>query len=157
MQPPSSQRIVQHDEIRELIPHADAMCLIERVLRWDERSIQCSTHTHLASDNPLRQRGVLRAASAVEYAAQAMALHGALCTASGNRARAGYLVSLRDVDCMVATLDEIRSELWVEVERMMGSGNNVIYAFRVGPASGPLVTGRATVMLDAANLVSQTS
>jgi len=66
------------DRIRELIPHAGKMCLLELVVDYDAESIRCETRTHLAADNPLRHQGRLSCISGIEYAAQAMAVHGAL-------------------------------------------------------------------------------
>jgi predicted hotdog family 3-hydroxylacyl-ACP dehydratase len=132
--------------IRELIPHAGAMCLLERATFWDETRVRCETSSHLDPGNPLRREGVLRAAAGIEYAAQAMALHGALLQASGP-ARGGYLVSVRDVRCSVAALDSAGTPLEIEAERLMGGGANVIYAFRLHAAGVELLSGRATVVL----------
>ena len=141
------QRIDQ-DRIRELIPHAGAMCLLDRVEAWDATRIRCRSDSHQRGDNPLRHAGRLRAICGVEYAAQAMALHGALC--AGGRPRAGLLVSLRDVICAVAELDEEPGELIVEAERLLGDEDRMIYAFRLHSAERELLRGRATVVLDAA-------
>jgi len=54
------------------------MCLLERVSAWDTHQIRCEANSHRASDNPLRAHGRLGAACGIEYAAQAMAMHGAL-------------------------------------------------------------------------------
>jgi len=64
--------------IRELIPHAGTMCLLEHVVAFDDTSIRCETRSHLDVNNPLRYKGRLSSLCGIEYAAQAMALHGAL-------------------------------------------------------------------------------
>jgi hypothetical protein len=46
-------------------------------------------------DNPLRAAGSLGVANAIEYAAQAMAVHGALLGGSDGAPQAGYLTSVR--------------------------------------------------------------
>jgi predicted hotdog family 3-hydroxylacyl-ACP dehydratase len=66
------------ERIRELVPHAGKMCLLERVVDCDTASIRCETRSHLDRANPLRRNGHLSSVCAIEYAAQAMALHGAL-------------------------------------------------------------------------------
>jgi predicted hotdog family 3-hydroxylacyl-ACP dehydratase len=71
------------ERIRELVPHAGKMCLLERVVDCDTASIRCETRSHLDRANPLRRNGHLSSVCAIEYAAQAMALHGAL-TAPGH-------------------------------------------------------------------------
>ena len=58
------------------------MCLLDEVLSWDATRIRCRSNTHRTADNPLRAHGRLGAACGIEYAAQAMAVHGALVAAS---------------------------------------------------------------------------
>jgi len=64
--------------IERHIPHAGRMCLLDEVLAWDANRIVCRSSTHRHVDNPLRVNGTLGAACGIEYAAQAMAVHGAL-------------------------------------------------------------------------------
>ncbi|MBV8741496.1 MAG: hypothetical protein JOZ12_06890, partial [Sinobacteraceae bacterium] len=64
--------------IESHIPHRGTMCLLEEVLSWDATHAQCRSSTHRRADNPLRAYDRLGAACGVEYAAQAMAVHGAL-------------------------------------------------------------------------------
>lgn len=70
--------VIGASRIRELIPHAGAMCLLERVIEYDDASICCEARSHLDVDNPLRHNGRLSTLCGIEYAGQAMALHGAL-------------------------------------------------------------------------------
>jgi len=137
-------------EIAGLIPHAGAMCLLDGVLDWDGQRVRCVAHGHGDAANPLRYGGRLHAIAGVEYAAQAMAVHGALAGAPAQRPRAGYLAALRDVVCRVSRLDDVEGDLIIEAERVMGDVRSVIYRFAVGTEAQPLVTGRATVILDAA-------
>lgn len=69
---------IDAERIRKLVPHAGNMCLLERVVACDAASIRCETRSHLDQSNPLRRNGQLASICAIEYAAQAMALHGAL-------------------------------------------------------------------------------
>jgi predicted hotdog family 3-hydroxylacyl-ACP dehydratase len=132
--------------IRQLIPHADRMCLLERATFWDQTCIRCETTSHRDPANPLRRDGSLRAVTGIEYAAQAMALHGALLQQDG-AARNGYLVSVRDVRCRVPTLDTAGQPLEVEAQRLTSGGSNVVYAFALRVAGAELISGRATVVL----------
>src|SRR5205814_1511307 len=50
----ANQRPTEQFEIRSLIPHSGSMCLLERVLEWDDRSIVCASNTHRDPINPLR-------------------------------------------------------------------------------------------------------
>ena len=70
--------MIDANRIRELIPHAGTMCLLENVVELDDTSISCETCSHLDPRNPLRHKGHLSSLCGIEYAAQAMALHGAL-------------------------------------------------------------------------------
>jgi predicted hotdog family 3-hydroxylacyl-ACP dehydratase len=144
--------VLDRAAIAALIPHTGAMCLLDRVDRWDETRIRCASMSHLEAANPLRADGRLPAVCGIEYAAQAMAVHGGLADKArdGARPRAGYLASVRDVACLRERLDDLDGELTVEAERMMGDGQRVIYRFRVWVGETEVLSGRAAVVLEAA-------
>jgi predicted hotdog family 3-hydroxylacyl-ACP dehydratase len=141
--------MIERAEIATLIPHAGTMCLLDRVVSWDEQRIACRSVAHRDPENPLRQNGRLGALAAIEFAAQAMAAHGRLAGAVGERPRAGFIASLRDIRCRCERLDQLGGELEVNAIRLMGDDHNVMYAFVVGHEAKELVTGRATVVLQA--------
>jgi predicted hotdog family 3-hydroxylacyl-ACP dehydratase len=134
------------------LPHQGSMCLLDRVDSWDAQHIQCSASSHRAPDNPLRAHGRLGAACGIEYAAQAMAAHGALLAAADSAPRAGYLASVRAVELKVARLDDIAADLRVEAVRESGDDNTILYGFSVYAGPDWLLGGRAIVVLDAAAL-----
>jgi len=134
------------------LPHQGSMCLLDAVTEWDAQRIRCTATSHRDADNPLRAHGRLGAACGIEYAAQAMAAHGALLAGADSAPRAGYLASVRGVDLQVARLDDIAADLEVEAERLSGDDNTILYGFRVSAAGRELLSGRATVVLDAALL-----
>jgi len=141
------------------------MCLLERVLDYNERAIRCETLSHLNPANPLRRNGHLSGICGIEYAAQAMALHRALnrsddvdprVRASGTdtvRASApetnrhGYLVSVRETRCDTRYLDTIDTALDVRAEYVFGDASRMVYTFVVATGETQLVSGRAAVML----------
>lgn len=131
------------------IPHSGAMCLLDGVLSWDEAHVHCSATSHRDPANPLRSNGQLAAVCGIEYAAQAMAVHGALRDAAQERPRAGFLASVRSVETLVSRLDTVDGPLDIEAERLGGDGNNVLYRFTVRSGECMLLTGRATVVLEA--------
>ncbi|MEO7728912.1 MAG: hydroxymyristoyl-ACP dehydratase [Burkholderiales bacterium] len=137
-------------DIAALIPHAGAMCLLDGVVRWDATHISCIARSHRDVDNPLRAGGRLDALCGIEYAAQAMAVHGGLAGSVGARPKAGYLVSLRDVICRESRLDNLHGDLVVDAERLMGDEGRVIYQFALRVGAAAIMSGRATVVLDAA-------
>jgi len=78
--------------IESRIPHHGPMCLLDEVIGWDAERITCTSSSHRSADNPLRARGRLGIACGIEYAAQAMAVHGALIAAlEAGRGVAGSL------------------------------------------------------------------
>ena len=149
---------LSRDEIARRIPHQGSMCLLDRVLAWDKDLIRCEASSHSAPDHPLRAHGRLGAACGVEYAAQAMAVHGALVAQaeSGEGGSAapglGYLASMRSVTLHVQRLDTIAGPLSVNAQRITGDANTVLYSFSVQAGAQTLLSGRAVVVLDAAGL-----
>ena len=135
-------------EIARLIPHAGAMCLLDGVLEWDASRIRCFARSHRDTGNPLRVDGRLPAVCGVEYAAQAMAVHGGLAGATSGKPRAGYLASLRDVACGRDRLDDLDGDLIVEAEQEAADGPRVIYSFLLRVGSLEVLSGRAAVVLD---------
>jgi len=142
--------VMTRADIARLIPHAGTMCLLDGVVRWDATQISCVSRTHLDPANPLRVGEELPAMCGVEYAAQTMAVHGGLAAPPGRRPRAGYLVALRDVICRRTRLDNLDDELQVDVAQLMGDQNRVIYQFALRAGATEILSGRATVILDAA-------
>lgn len=140
-----------HAWIAARIPHAGRMCLLERVLAWDSTHIHCLATSHSAADHPLAHEGTLGMANGIEYAAQAMAVHGALLAGSQSAPAAGFLTSVRDVQWNGARLDRLSAELQVHAERLSGDGQTLLYGFRLEAGGQPVLSGRASVMLDAGN------
>ena len=137
--------------IETLVPHAGRMCLLERIVSWDDTSVTLATTTHRDPANPLARDGRLRAIHLCEYGAQAMAVHGGLvATARGERARPGLLVSLRDVVLACDFIEDLEGELLVEAVRVHGGAEAWQYDFRVSHAGRPLAHGRAMVSLASA-------
>lgn len=152
-------QILSRDDIARRIPHQGSMCLLDLVLEWDDNRICCQTSSHLAPNHPLMANGRLGAACGVEYAAQAMAVHGALIAENmvdGNTGcappRAGYLVSVRNVTLHVERLDAIAGPLTANAQRITGDDNTVLYSFTVQSEVQILLSGRAVLVLSAAGL-----
>ena len=132
------------------IPHQGRMCLLDAVIEWGAEHIRCRTGTHRADDNPLRAAGRLGAACGIEYAAQTMAVHGALASSeTGVRAESGFLAGLRDVRLHVLRLDDIEDDLVCHAGRVAGDGSTALYEFGLWAGTRSLLSGRATVLLDA--------
>ena len=124
------------------------MRLLDGVLSWDANRIKCSSRTHRDPQNPLRSDGRLSTLCGIEYAAQAMAIHGKLAGSIHATPRVGYMASLREVICRTSRLDDIEGDLLVEAERLMGEETRVIYSFEVRVGDTEVLRGRAAVVLD---------
>ena len=150
------------------------MCLLEQVLDWSTDHVRSRSSSHRDSDHPLRAHGRLGSACGVEYAAQTMAVHGALlagaaaatgagpgqtrsASAAGARGplgsegtpAAGFLASIRNTRFHVARLDDVAGDLVCHVIRIAGDGGSALYEFELRSDTMCLLDGRATVVLDA--------
>lgn len=131
--------------IARLIPHQGAMCLLDRVTACDMDGIACAATSHRDAANPLRRDGLLPALCGVEYALQAMALHGALT--DGAPQRAGFVAALSGVGIGAERLDDIPDELTVTATALSRESRGFIYAFTIRDGTRVLMAGRATVVL----------
>jgi predicted hotdog family 3-hydroxylacyl-ACP dehydratase len=137
--------------IEDHIPHHGSMCLLEEVIAWDTERVTCRAVSHRSPENPLRSRGRLGVVCGIEYAAQAMAAHGALTAASHDSAapQAGFLAGIRGVAFHVMRLDDVREDLICHAQRVAGDSRSALYEFQVCGGTAMLLGGRATVVLDA--------
>ncbi len=143
-----TKRVLDAAQIAKLIPHHGSMCLLASVQHYDAQSICCSASSHRLLTNPLREHGMLHAVCGVEYAAQAMAVHGALLSGLGDGPpRGGRLASVRTVELSVSRLDDVDAELEVCATQLMGDENSMVYEFTVSAAERTLLKGKATVVL----------
>jgi predicted hotdog family 3-hydroxylacyl-ACP dehydratase len=134
-------------EIAALVPHQGRMCLLERILEWDDERLLAVAVSHRAADHPLMSGRRLRALNVCEYGAQAMAVHGGLVAqASGTRAQPGLLVSLREVRLHRTDLQDLAGELEIEVRRLLATAGSWQYAFEARHAGAQLASGRAAIL-----------
>ncbi len=144
---------LDHAGIAARVPHSGSMCLLDRLLNWDAGHIRCTATSHRDPANPLRVAGGLLSAAAIEYASQAMALHGTLSAAAatpGAPPQPGFLAAVRGVKLWVPRLDSVEGDLQISAQRLMGDAQQALYAFTLHDAAGALlVEGRATVILNA--------
>jgi predicted hotdog family 3-hydroxylacyl-ACP dehydratase len=136
-------------EIAARVPHGGTMCLLHALHESSDKHVLCSTTSHRAADNPLRSASGLLACNAIEYAAQAMALHGAMTSPASDAPRGGRLASVRSVKLHVPRLDAIDGPLFVHAERVAGDMAQAMYQFTLRDEQRhALVQGRATVLLN---------
>ncbi|MDO8925822.1 MAG: hydroxymyristoyl-ACP dehydratase [Sideroxyarcus sp.] len=136
-------------DIAKVIPHVGSMCLLDGVLECDAQRIRCISSSHRDPANPMRSGDELPALCGIEYAAQAMAVHGAWDAKYDSKPRAGYLAALRDIACTTMRLDNLSDDLIIDAEKVMGDEARVIYQFDIHAGTSRIMSGRATVVLDA--------
>lgn len=123
--------MLDRNAIARLIPHAGAMCLLDRVVKHDATSITCEAESHRLGDNPLRNEAGLPASAGIEYAAQAIALHAALRKGAGPAGR-GFLAVLSDVRWNRGRLDDLPAPLLIQADLLADTGGGLQYRFSVG-------------------------
>jgi len=133
--------------IQAHIPHHGSMCLLHAVNSWDSTEISCSAHSHAAPDNPLRNAHGLPISAGIEYAAQAMAVHGALLAPVDEVPEVGYLTSVRNVEWWTPLLDDVGAEISVQATRISGNEVSLLYDFSILCNDSLLMRGRASVMV----------
>jgi predicted hotdog family 3-hydroxylacyl-ACP dehydratase len=132
--------------IEQHVPHRGRMCLLDEVRSWDAAHVECATRTHAAADHPLRAHARLGAGCALEYAAQAMAVHGALLDPAADSAGGfGLLTSAREVELYVLRLDDLAGELLVRAERLHAGEDGALYDFSLWHMQRLLAQGRASL------------
>ena len=142
---------LDHQWIASHIPHQGAMCLLDEVLEWNPDEIRCRTGSHRLATNPLRTGDCLLAVCGIEYAAQAVAVHGALCSLNHHLPPTpGMLASVRNVALHIDRLDDIAADLIVSGTRVSGDERALLYEFTVTWDLRVLISGRGTIILTAA-------
>jgi len=136
---------VSREGIARLVPHQDAMCLLDRVESCDAEGIACRATSHRDAANPLRRDGILPAICGLEYALQAMALHGALT--DGGPQGVGFLAGLTGVTLTAERLDTVEGPLHITATALARESRGFIYGFAVSGEGRVLLSGRGTVVL----------
>ena len=138
--------MLQHSDIVKLVPHAGAMCLLDRIERWSADSIDASAISHLDPGNPLRRDGCLPAICGVEYGLQAAAAHGSL--SDGARQAAGFLVALRALTLNIERLDTLACpRLDVHAHIPLRDSSGLVVAFSIRAGADEIIAGRASIYI----------
>lgn len=154
----SDPPLLDHAQLARLIPHAGSMCLLQAVLQYTDHRIVCRANSHTERQHPLRVDDRLGAVVAVEYAAQAMAVHSALRQQADQanpmtEVRPGYIGAIRALHLWVTRLDDLAGDLLIFAEHQAGDAAHALYAFEVkhqAAAAAPLnliAEGRISVAL----------
>lgn len=126
-----------------LVPQRGTMCLLDAVMAWDATRIHC-TAVAPGPKHPLAREHGVPAVVAIEYAAQATAVHGALLEAAATP-RAGMLAKLSEVHLHTDWLWSDGVALDVRAERLGYSAAGCRYSFEVTCGQRSIADGRLMV------------
>lgn len=126
-------------KIETLVPQTGTMCLLEIVESWDAINIVCQSSDSL-SNNPLLRDGKLPSTAAIEYAAQATALHGALLD-GGLNSKPGVLAKLTEISLQTEYISVDNMPLRVSVEQLSRTSGGCKYKFVVNGSQHAVASG----------------
>jgi predicted hotdog family 3-hydroxylacyl-ACP dehydratase len=139
-----SDKHLNQEQFAHLIPHAGSMRLIDQVDAWSTHHIQCTTRTHLASENPLRMGDGLSVMHLIEYGAQSMAIHGGLLS---GKSSPGYLAAVRGAHFYINSMNSVTGALHIQASAELKIENGAVYSFNITDDQGILLLdARATVI-----------
>lgn len=130
--------------IRAHIPHRGTMCLLDSVRQWDSQSILCTAIPSLRQEHPLHQEGKVSSLVGIEYAAQAMAVHGVLLRPEAPSAPPGMLSSVRHIHWSSPHLN-LSLPLTIRAQRLASLPTACTYSFRITNPENLLITGQASI------------
>ena len=133
------------DRIEALIPHAGTMLMIDHVATFDEKAIHCVSERHRKADNPLRRQGRLSAHHAVEFAAQAAAIHGGLMSKSGG-APLRALAAIRKAEFSRPWLDDLPGPLEIASTIVLSDAQAAVYGATLIHEGERIAAMRLTLM-----------
>jgi predicted hotdog family 3-hydroxylacyl-ACP dehydratase len=142
--------MLTRSQIQSRIPHGGTMCLLDSVQRWDATTITCQAAATTAAHPLAHTAGTqgVPAVAAVEYAAQAAAVHGSLLDDTDSP-RDGLLAKLSDVELCAAGLDEAGGPLTIRAELLSRVAAGCMYSFEVSDQRGCVARGRLLVAFQA--------
>ena len=138
----------QKPDLQTLLPHAGKMCLLGDIIKADETTLSATAISHLEKDNPLEIDGTIAMINGIEYAAQAMAVHGSLLAQyahSDNMIQTGYLASVRNIQIKKPLFPA--TILFIEVELLMSNTHGFTYQFQINSEQEELISGKITIIL----------
>ncbi len=141
--------MIDSQTIKTLIPHGEQMSLIDAVEFWDDARIQCTTKSHQSPLNPLLDNGQLKSVLLIEYAAQAMAIHGALLHRSlaseqktAKQQKLQVIGSVKNLNIHVDTFQSYTQIINIEATRLMTNETGAIYTFTASAGTTPIIDAK---------------
>lgn len=141
--------LMDRNDICGLIPHSGNMCLLDKVMSWDEEKIHCCALSHRDPDNPLRRDGHLSTVNLIEYGAQAMAVHGALLALQEDRkVESGFLLTLSDIHLDTGCLPDTDAPMEIGASLIAAVSGISRYRFVTCINEREMASGCATVLMN---------
>lgn len=133
--------LLTREQIAALIPHGEAMCMLDEVVMWDADQIRCRSSHFAHSDNPLFEEGQLHTVLLLEYAAQAAAVHAALLQSSLGERRPAYIGAVKSVEILKPVSDN-RCAIDIEAHCLLNNSSGAIYEVLAQQQGDLLLRGR---------------
>lgn len=129
--------------VRELLPHADPMVLVDEVVEAGAEHVRC--RVRIGPDAPFFVDGAVPAVVAIEYMAQTIGAYAGLqARAAGMPVRIGYLLGTRE---LTLETDAFRAgdELLVEARQVWLDPPLAVFACRVERGGVPVAAASLNV------------
>ncbi len=132
-------------EIERLLPQKAAMCLIDSVSAHEGSALLCLADA-ARDDHPLRESEGVAVEHAIEYGAQAAALHRCL-TSHQRSAAGGLLLQIRKAEFLVRWLDRLPQPLQISAHCLLASSEAANYRFEIRGGQTVAARGELTLKL----------
>ncbi|MGI9451915.1 MAG: hypothetical protein ACR2QH_14935 [Geminicoccaceae bacterium] len=139
------------EQLEPLVPHAEEMLMIDGVTAYDDQSIRCESVRHRSADNPLRREGRLSAHHAIEFAAQAAAVHGGLID-ENTKAPLRVLAAVRQASFSRLWLDDLPERLEINADLVMVDRQAAVYQASLSHQGKTIASMRLTLMTIASGM-----
>lgn len=124
------------------LPHAGSMRLLGEVVELSPERIRALATSHRNPANPLRGPDGLAAVHALEYAAQATALHGAVGERGPETPPLRLLATVRTASFARDRLDDLAGPLEIEARLLAPIAGGAAYDVTVSCGPLPVMTAR---------------
>lgn len=141
--------LINRQQLCDLIPHEGGMCLLDSVESWSEEQIICASSTHHKKDNPLTDGKRLDCVNAIEYGAQAVAIHGGLLAKqkNGEIPRSGFLVQVKALEFVDCDLSALPGALNILARKLHFEKSSMLYTINIKHNHHQLMQGRIMIFI----------
>jgi len=133
------------EEIASLIPHGDAMSVLDRIIHWDEKTLLAETNAHQRQDHPLYNDSI-SSVLLLEYAAQAAAVHAGLNHIEFESNRPAYVGAFKNIKLHVAKLNDVIGILTIKVTCVLSETAGAIYEMHIRSQTEIIIEGRLVLV-----------